>query len=69
MVCLYMAAPLGQLCMSGVYVAGVQYHPIKDFQKDILCYIGKSIDFIIPADSVRRLEMQNFGFTTVLCQF
>ena len=22
-----------------------------------------------PADSVRRLEMQNFDFTTVLCQF
>ena len=22
-----------------------------------------------PADSVRRLEMQNFRFTTVLCQF
>ena len=22
-----------------------------------------------PADSVRRLEMQNFGFTTVLSQF
>ena len=30
---------------------------------------GKSFDFMTPADSVRRLEMQNFGFTTVLCQF
>jgi hypothetical protein len=27
--------------------------------------LGKSFDFMIPADSVRRLEVQNFGFTTV----
>ena len=26
----------------------------------------ESFDFMTPADSVRRLEMQNFGFTTVL---
>ena len=31
--------------------------------------LGKSFDFMTPADSVRRLEMQNFGFTTVLCSF
>ena len=30
---------------------------------------GKSFDFMTPADSIRRLEMQNFRFTTVLCQF
>ena len=30
---------------------------------------GESFDFMTPANSVRRLEMQNFGFTTVLCQF
>ena len=46
------------LCMS----PGVQYHPVKEW---ILgSHWGKSFDFITPADSVRRLEMQNFGFTS-----
>ena len=33
-------------------------------------YIGGRVSiFMTPPDSVRRLEMQNFRFTTVLCQF
>ena len=33
---------------------------------EILClHWGKSFDLMTPANSVRRLEMQNFGFTTV----
>ena len=39
------------------------------FCSSLLWLFPPRFGFIAPADSVRRLEMQNFRFTTVLCQF
>ena len=36
---------------------------------NVLFTLGKGFDFMTPSDSARKLEMQNFGFTTALCQF
>ena len=49
-------------------------HPLKNNNSvyknrmNPLFALGENFDFMTPADSVRRLEMQNFGFTTILCQ-
>ena len=42
---------------------------IQNLDSQRLYIGGRVFDFMTPADSVRRLEMQNFGFTTVLSQF
>ena len=81
--CLFLGSPLRpprlltrQLCGSGC-VCRPEFSIIRSKNSSIylkpddsFVYIGgKSFDFMTSADSARRLEMQNFGFTTVLCQF
>ena len=81
--CLFLGSPLRpprlltrQLCGSGC-VCRPEFSIIRLKNNSIylkpdesfVLHWGKSFDFMTPADSVRRLEMQNFSFTTVLCQF
>ena len=76
--CLFLGSPPSpprlltrQLCGSGC-VCRPEFHVIRLKNNSIclnrmipLLHWGKSFDFMTPADSVRRLEMQNFDFTTV----
>ena len=63
------ALRVGLYCRPELSIIRLKNNNIHLKLDESFVHFGKSFDFMIPTDSERRLEMQNFAFTTVLCQF
>ena len=63
------ALRVGLYCRPELSIIRLKNNNIHLKLDESFVHFGKSFDFMIPTDSERRLEMQNFAFTTILCQF